>query len=138
MEFKKKLKQRLYVAISYIALGIILIVGSFITKTEDSFFSSFGLAMVIMGLVRIRNYRIITRNEESVRKQEIAENDERTISIILKAKSAAFSTFIIISCITVIVLSSVNMHEVAKWIGMSVCTLVAIYWIFYWIYQKKL
>jgi len=137
MEFKKKLRTRLYIAIAYIVLGIALIAGSFITKTEDSFFSSFGLAIVIMGLVRIRNYRLITKNEEMVRKQEIAETDERTVSIIHKARSHAFSIYVMVACVAVIVLSFIKMHDIARVIAFSVFLLLIIYWILYWVYQKK-
>ncbi|MBR5479676.1 MAG: hypothetical protein IKU84_05820 [Clostridia bacterium] len=137
MEFKKKLKTRLYTSYVYIALGVMLMVGGFIIKTEDSFFSSFGFVMVIMGIVRMRNYRIITKDNETVRKQEIAENDERTIAIIRKAKSSAFSIYIMIACVTVIVLSVLKMHDIARLIGSTICFLLVIYWILYWIYQKK-
>ena len=138
MEFKKKLKQRLHIAYVYIALGIILIGISFLVKSNNSFISSFGFVIIIMGLVRIRNYRIITKSEESIRKQEIAESDERTITIINKAKSAAFATCIMLFCVASIVLSFLGMHELSKWMGIPVCVLVVLYLIFYFVYQKKL
>lgn len=137
MDFKKKLKLRLNVAITYIVLGVILIVGTFITKTENEFISSFGFAMIIMGFVRIRNYRMITKDEGTIRKQQIMETDERNISIIHKAKSTAFAIYIFILGIAVIVLSFIGMHEAAKWVAYSVCLLIVIYWICYFIYQKK-
>ena len=137
MNYKRKLKSRLYVAIIYIALGIMMIVGAFATKMDNYFISSFGFAMVVMGMVRIRNYRMITKNEDTIRKQQIVETDERNISIIHKAKSAAFSIYILLLATTVIILSLFNIHEAAKRIAYSVCLLVAIYWICYWIYQKK-
>ena len=62
MEYKKKLKQRLYIAIIYIALGVMMITGIFVIKTDNDFISSFGFAMIIMGIVRIRNYFLITKN----------------------------------------------------------------------------
>lgn len=93
MDYKRKLKSRLYIAFVYIVIGTIMILGSFITKTENDFISSFGFAVVIMGVVRIRNYFVITRNEDSISKQEIAETDERNLFIIQKAK-ALFSPFI--------------------------------------------
>ena len=134
MDFKKKLKLRLNVAITYIVLGVILIVGTFITKTENEFISSFGFAMIIMGFVRIRNYRMITKDEGTIRKQQIMETDERNISIIHKAKSTAFAIYILILGIAVIVLSFIGMHEAAKWVAYSVCLLIVIYWICYFIY----
>ena len=89
MEFKKKLKTRLYIAIIYISLGIMMITGTFAIKTDNDFISSFGFALVVMGIVRIRNYFMITKNEETIKKQQIAETDERNLSILNKAKSNA-------------------------------------------------
>ena len=114
-----------------------MISSTFITKTENDFISSFGFVMVIMGIVRIRNYRMITKDEDTIRKQQIIETDERNLSIMHKAKSAAFSSYIFILGIAVIVLSFLSMHEAAKWIAYSVCLLIVIYWICYFIYQKK-
>lgn len=138
MDFKKKLKSRLNIAIIYIILGIMMIAAAFITKTDNDFISSFGFAMIIMGLVRIRNYRMITKDEDTIRKQQIIETDERNISIIRKAKSAAFSIYAFLSGIAVIILSFLKMHEEAKWIALSVLLLVVIYWICYFVYHKKL
>ena len=137
MDYKKKLRSRLNIAITYIVLGAIFIVGTLITKTENDFISTFGFVMILMGLVRIRNYRIITKDEDAIRKQQIIETDERNISIIHKAKSAAFSSYIFILGVAVIVLLFLSMHEAAKWIAYSVCLLIVIYWICYFIYQKK-
>lgn len=137
MDFKKKLKTRLYIAILYIVLGVMMIAGTFVSKTENSFISSFGFAIVIAGIVRIRNYRLITKNEETIRKQQIAETDERNLSIMHSAKNAAFSIYLLLSCTAVIILSLVNMHEAATRISYSVGLLVLIYWISYWIIRKK-
>jgi len=137
MDFKKKLKTRLFTAIIYIALGVMIIVGVFATKPDNDFISSFGLALVIMGIVRIRNYCIITKSEENIRKQQIIETDERNISIMHKAKSTAFSIYIMLLGVAVIILSIFNMHNAVKWISYPVCLLIIIYWICYWRYQKK-
>ena len=138
MDFKKKLKTRLYVAITYIVLGIILIGWGFFAQTNNNYMSYLGLALAVIGCVRIRNYVIITRNDESIKKQQIAETDERNISIMHKARSAAFFVYILISCAVVNTLSVLNFHDIAKWIGYSVLSLVVIYWICYWVYQRKL
>ena len=137
MDYKKKLKSRFNIAIIYMVLGAIMIASTFITKTENDFISSFGFAIVIMGIVRIRNYRMITKDEGTIRKQQIIETDERTVSIIHKAKSTAFSIYTLVLSAAVIILSLFNMHEIAKWIAFSVLLLMAIYWICYCVYQKK-
>ncbi len=138
MDFKKKLKTRLYIAVSYIILGIMIIGGTFAFKLENEFISSLGLILAVVGIVRMRNYFRITKSEERIRKQEIAETDERNVWICYKARSVAFVTYILISGVAVIVLLLLDMHEAAKWIAYSLYTLIAVYWIAYIIYQKKL
>ena len=93
MDYKEKLKKRLYIAIIYTALGVMMIVGANITQTDNHFISSFGLGLVICGIIRIRNYIIITKNEETIQKQRIAENDERNIAIMHRARSITFFVY---------------------------------------------
>lgn len=137
MDYKKKLKTRLYIAFFYLFLGILMIAGTFFTKMDHAFFSSFGFAMAVIGIVHIRNYRLITKNEDTIRKQQIIETDERNISITHKAKSAAFSIYILVLGVAVIVLSLLRLQEAAKWLSYSICFLLVIYWLCYWVYQKK-
>lgn len=136
MDFKKRIKTRLYVGIAYIFLGIAMISITFLNITDNEFVSSFGLALALMGLVRIRNYFLITRNDEALKKQEIAETDERNISIINKARGMAFIAYIMIAALSVIVLALLGYNEIARWISYSVALLVAIYWVCYIIYRK--
>ena len=138
MNFKKKLQTRLYVAIICIALGVVMIVIPFLMPLPDDFLSSFGVAMVVVGLARVRNYRRITKTEETVRKQEITETDERNLEIINRARSAAFSIYLLLLAAGVIVLSLFGLPEVSKWISFAVFLLVLIYWICYLVYRKKL
>ena len=137
MDFRKKLKTRLWVAIIYVALGIIMTVGGTVTKTDNSFISSFGLILAVMGVVRMRNYLIITKNEERLKKQEIMETDERNVSIVNKARSITFTAYVLLLGVAVIVLSLLNMREIAVWISYSIFLLIIIYWISYFIIRKK-
>ena len=137
MEFKKKLKIRLWVAISYIVLGIAMATVAIVSKTENQFISSFGLALTVMGIARVRNYFLITKNEDTLRKREIAETDERNVSIVNKARSAAFTVYILLAGIFVIVMGLLDKIEISVWVSYSVALLVFVYWICYIIYQKK-
>ncbi|MBP3390209.1 MAG: hypothetical protein J6L58_00770 [Clostridia bacterium] len=137
MDFRKKLRTRLYLAISYIVIGAVMIAASFITKTTNEFVSSFGFALLLIGIVRIRNHFIITKNDETIKKQEIAETDERNISIANRAKSLSFTLYVFAASITVIVLQILEMGELASVIGFTVCALIIIYWISYFIIRKK-
>lgn len=135
MDFKKRMKIRLWTNIIYILLGIAMIVVGFITKTENEFVSSFGLTLTVVGLVLIK--RNIVTSEEKLKRREIAENDERNIAIVHKARSWAFSFYVILGCLAVIVLSLLSLQDIASWIGVGVFSLIAIYWICYFIVRKK-
>lgn len=137
MDYKKKLKQRLYYGVICIVLGVIMIVGVTVTKSENEYISAFGFALAMVGVARIIQYLKITKNEDSIKKQKINETDERNISIIQKAKSATFSIYLLISCSVVIVTALIDMPDVAKVIGYSQFVLVIVYWICYWIYRKR-
>ena len=131
------MKIRLYLAIGYIILGIAMIVAFNIIKTDNSFLSSFGFALVVIGAARIRNYLLITRNEETLKKQQIKESDERNIAIANKAKSVAFIIYVLLACIAVIVLSILEMTQLSMIVSATVCVLIFIYWISYWIISKN-
>jgi len=137
MSFASKMKTRRNLAILYIVLGAVMVAGAAIVKTENDFLSSFGLILAVMGLARFRQYRRITRNEESLREQEIRETDERNVMLIHKARSLTFSLYVLISSVAVIVLSLLDLHTQAQIIGYSVLLLVAIYWITYFILKKR-
>lgn len=137
MDFKKKLIMRLRVATVYIILGIVMIFVGIIIKAEEPFISSFGFALTIIGIARVRNYLIITKSEESIKKQKIRESDERNVAIANKAKSVTFSIYVMLLCVATIILSLLNMQEIARWLGFSVCALITIYWITYFIIRKK-
>ncbi len=137
MDFKKKLKTRRNLAIGYIIAGLVMIGISFFVKTEGDFLSAFGLAVLVCGVVRIRNYRIITRSDERIKQQEIAETDERNVLIADRAKSRAFSIYLMVACIAVIVCAFMGNQLLTQVIGFSVCGLVLLYWISYYIIRKK-
>ncbi|MBE6903119.1 MAG: hypothetical protein E7480_00730 [Ruminococcaceae bacterium] len=137
MDFRKKLKIRLFIAISYIVLGLCMIIVFNIINTQNDFLSSFGFALVVIGIVRMRNYFLITKNEETIKKQQIAENDERNIAIANKAKSISFMIYVMVACIAIIILQILNKSELASILGANVCFILVVYWISYFIIRKK-
>ena len=137
MEFKKKLKQRLYIAVSYIIIGLVLIVADALNHFDNYFFFSFGFALLIMGIVRIFRYRKITADDQSIRKQELAETDERNRMMAERAKSWAFSYSVLIAGIAVIVLSFLGKHDAAQPFAWYVCGQIGLFWICWLIIRKK-
>ena len=136
MDFHKRIKQRLYISIAYIVIGILLTLLA-LFRPENYFYSSFGLALAIMGVIRIIRYRKITANEQNMRKQELEETDERTRMIAERARSWAFSFSILGAGILVIVLNLLGRHEEALPFAWCVCAMVALYWICFSIIRKK-
>ena len=137
MEYKKKLKQRLYIAVSYIIIGLVLIVADALNHFDNYFFFSFGFTLLIMGIVRIFRYRKITADDQSIRKQELAETDERNRMIAERAKSWTFSFSILIAGVVVIVLSLLGYHDAAQPFAWYTCGQVVLYWVFWFILGKK-
>ena len=137
MEFKKKLKQRLYIAVSYIVIGLLLIAADALNHFENQFFFSFGITLIVMGILRLIRHRKVTKDEAAIRRQEVAETDERTLMMAEKARSWAFSYSIMIAGIAVIVLSLLGKHDAALPFAWYVCGMVVLYWIFWLILQKK-
>lgn len=137
MDYKKKLRIRLYLGISYIVIGILMLVGGFVLGSTKDFIWGFGFSLALVGIVRVRNYFLITKSEESIRQREIIETDERNISIQSRAKGAAFTVYVLLMSVVVLVLSFLSMHEVAAQIACCAFALIVIYWICYFIYQKR-
>lgn len=137
MDFRKKLKIRLFIAIGYVIIGLAMILVFNIIKAENEFLSSFGFALIMVGIVRIRNYILITKNEETITKQQIAETDERNISIANKAKSVSFIIYVLCASVAVIVLELFNKRQLSIILSSTVCALILIYWASYWIISRK-
>lgn len=137
MDYKQKLKTRLCTAITYISSGIIFIALYGSKTTENQYLFSLGIALVIMGIARIIQYKRITKDEESIRRQKVAETDERNIAIIHKAKSTAFGLYVFGVASIVIVLEILEITKYTNILALSVCSLALLYWICYWLYQKR-
>ncbi len=137
MDFKKKLKQRLYLAIGYMIFGVLTIIVANITKTDNQFLFTFGTVLLLCGIARIRVYFRNTKDEKTIRTLEIRETDERNVEIIQKAKSMTFNLSIIIAGFAVIILQLVGMYDKSLFFAYGVCFLILLYWVCYFIIKKK-
>lgn len=137
MDFKKKLKIRLWFALAYIVLGIAMIAVFQFVHTDNEFLSSFGFALIVVGVAKCRQYKRITKNEETIKKQQIAETDERNLCIASKAKSVAMMLYIILACVGTVVLHLLDKTGPATLLSGTVCALLLLYWISYWIISRK-
>ena len=137
MDFKKRMRQRWYLAVSYCVIGLVLILVFWLGETGNHFINSYGFALLFLGITRIIQNRKITNSEESMHKREIMESDERNRMISERAKSWVFSFTVMMAGIATIVLSVLGYHEQAQPFAWFVCLIVALYWIFWLIANKK-
>ena len=137
MEFKKKLKQRLYVNLGWAVFGLFLIVFWFIQQPENTYPLSLGIAFVIMGILRTHQYRKDTKDEKTIRQKELVETDERNRMMLERAKSWAFSFSVFFAGDMVIILSLIGKHEVAQIFAWFLCGMIVLYWVCWNIIRKK-
>ena len=137
MDFKKKMKMRLHIAVSYCILGTLLIVAAAISNFENHFISSFGFALLFIGILRIVQNRKITKSEHNMQRREVIETDERNIMLSERARSWTFSFITTAAGILVIILSILGYHDQAQPFAWFICLMVATYWVFYLIASRK-
>ena len=137
MEFKKKLKLRLYAAIVYVLIGAMLIILSCTDFTDNEILSSFGAGFAVIGIGKIVQYIRITKDNETLHAREVAEMDERNIMIMTKARSLAFSIFFMLSGIAVVVLYILNLTFAAQIVACTIGAFTLIYRICYHIISRK-
>lgn len=137
MDFKKKLKQRLYIAVSYIGLGFTLLTTAMLSRSDNFFLTAFGIGLLLNGIMRILRYRKITKDDQTIRKQELEENDERLRMLSERAKSWTFSFSIMAAGTVMIVLSLLGYHEEALPLAWFVCGMTVLYWICWNIIRRK-
>ena len=137
MDFKKKIKIRIGLAVSYIVLGIAMIVVFNLVDTGVEFLSSMGFAVAVIGIARLRQYSKLIKNDALMKKQEVRENDERNVAISEKARAITLTIYVLVACLAVIVLQVLKLGLISTIVSGSVCLILVIYWITYLILRKK-
>ena len=99
--------------------------------------SSFGLMFLVIGIARTMQYIRIVKNPEIFKKAQVAEEDERNILIWTKARSLAFSVYVIIAALAVVILYLCDLDVWGQAVSYSLSGFVAIYWICYFIVSRK-
>ena len=137
MEYRKKLRIRLIIAVCYIVLGLALALTFTFAEPSNSFFSGFGFAFVGVGIARVMQYFKITKNEDTINKQRIAESDERNIAISTKAGYVSFYLSVLLIAIAIVLLEIFKYGEMATALGFVMCVMLVIYFISYFIIRKR-
>lgn len=137
MDYKKKLKQRLYVNLGWAGIGALFILFWCIRQPENTYPLSLGIAFVIMGVIRTIQYRQTVKDEQALRQKELAETDERNQMMSERAKSWAFSISVFIAGNLAIILSLLGKQDLALLFAWFLCGMTLLYWICWNIIRKK-
>ena len=137
MDFKKKLKQRLFVHLIWSVLGLGMILYCFLTDTSNTYPFSLGIAFIVIGVIRTIQYKQTVSDEKALRQKEVAETDERNRTMSERAKSWAFSVSLFVAGDLAILLSLLGKHELALPFAWFVCGMTLLYWICWYIIRKK-
>jgi len=137
MEYKKKLKQRLFINLGWAVFGLAMAIFWWITEPANTYSLSLGFALMVIGVIRTIQYKQTTKDEKALREKEITEKDERNQMMSERAKSWAFSISLFITGDIVIILSLLGYHDLALPFAWFVCGMTVLYWICWNIIRKK-
>ena len=129
--------KRLILSIFWVVLGLVLFVLSEAGIVDSSYFSGMGVALAVVGTLQvIRNLRY-RKDKEYKEKIDIEVSDER--NRFLRLQSWAWTGYIVVlveaaGTITAAVLGQEIIRQV---LSFSVCLIVCVYWISWFILSRK-
>ncbi len=127
---------RWILSILYIVIGVALIVCDFL-QLVDEFWSGMGTAFAVIGVLQI--IRLIRYKTNATYKEntDTVVNDERNRFIRNKAWAWTGYLFIITAAVATIVFKLLGEETLMFFCSGSVCLILVIYWISYFILDKK-
>ena len=131
-----KFNKRLIANITEIVIGIILVICGAV-GILDSYWSGMGSALIIVGglmMIRQIRYSINDKYKENV---DVEIQDERNKFLRVKAWSWAGYFAVLIGAVASIVLRILGQNQLSQFAGLSVCLLMVLYWVSYFILKKK-
>ena len=103
----------------------------------DHFWSGMGIALIIVGTLRLfKTYRIYA-NPDYMEKIEIEATDERNRFIGMKAWSWAGYLYVMIAAVAAIVCKLAGREDLMMFCSGSVCLVVVLYWSCYLVLKRK-
>lgn len=136
MKQNRNIRARAILSALYFVTGAsIFIYGEF--ATIDSFWSGMGTALMVVGAlqtIRLVRYNTNPRYKEAT---DTAVNDERNRFIGMKAWSWAGYLYIMIAAVATIVCKLLGQETLMFFCSGSVCVILILYWVSYFILRKK-
>ena len=125
-----------FVSVIYIIIGLVLL-GLGFAGMVDEFWNGMGSALLVMGAIQfIRRYRL-DKNEAYREKMEIENNDERNRFIRNKAWAWAGYLFVMIMAVASILLRIFGQDMLSLATSGSVCLVLVLFWVSYYILKRK-
>ena len=128
--------KRYIASVVEILLGIGLIIAGQM-QVIDSFWFGMGTSLVFVGaifLIRQIRYKTNANYKEAY---DTNTKDERNRFLAMKAWSWAGYLFVIIAAVATIALKIAGFEELMMVTSGSVCLIILLYWVAYWILRKK-
>ena len=131
-----KYEKRIIFSILWVVIGTILNICYFAGLLEE-YWSSMGIALIIVGVLQIFRFQKYKKNEEYREKVDIANSDERNKFIANKAWAWAGYYYVLGASVLSIVFKIIGKEELMMAASMSVCFILVVYWLSYRHLQKK-
>ena len=128
-------KKNIY-PIALLAAGLLLI-GLGCAEVVDEFWSGMGSALLVMGIIRLLRFYRLKKNDSYREKMETAVTDERNQFIRAKAWSWAGYLFIMVSAVATIIFRVLGQDLLSQVASYSVCLMLVLYWVSYFVLKKK-
>ena len=129
--------KRLLLSIFWIVLGIVILIMA-MTEKLDAVYGGMGGALIAVGAMQVMRNLRYRNNPEYREKIDIESNDERNRYIRMKAWSYTGYITILGLCAAGIVFYYVmGNKELGQPMMMTVCFMLVVYWISYYILSKK-
>ena len=119
-----------------LAAGLVLI-GLGFAEIVDEFWSGMGSALLVIGIIRLLRFYRLKKNDGYREKMETAQTDERNQFIRMKAWSWAGYLFIMVTAIATIIFRILGQDLLSQVASYSVCLMLVLYWVSYFVLKKK-
>ena len=128
--------KKMIFSVIWVLLGGILIALSF-AGMVDEFWNGMGFGLVTIGALQLLRFKRLQTNGAYREAMEIAQTDERNHFIRGKAWAWSGYLFIIISAVLSIIFRIIGQELLSLAASYAVCMVLVLFWISYWVLQKK-
>ena len=129
-------KKYLVTYIIYLAIGAVLI-GLGFAGIVDEFWSGMGSALLIVGALRLLRMYRLRSNTDYRERVETEATDERNRFIRNKAWAWSAYIYMLTAAAATIILRVMGLDMWSLAASYSVCFMLVVFWISYWILRKK-